>query len=223
MFQDRKEAGLKLAEKLIKYRGSKDTIVIALPRGGVVVGAEIAQKIGAPLDVIITRKIGFPGEPEFAIGAIAENGKLVLNDYIIKRYNISQGYLDEEISKQKVEIERRIISYRNGKTLSSIKDKNIVLVDDGVATGFTMIAAVKALKEEGIKKLVVAIPLSSKDAFQKLKTATDEIICLEIPEFFLAIGNFYCEFEQLTDEEVKELMKNVELKRKTSDEKTFNN
>lgn len=223
MFQDRKEAGLRLAEKLIKYRGSKDTIVVALPRGGVVVGAEIAQKIDAPLDVIITRKIGFPGEPEFAIGAISENGKILLNDKIIERYNISKVYIDEEISKQKAEIERRILSFRNGKPLPSMKDKIIILVDDGVATGFTMISAIKALREEGIKKLVVAIPLSSNDAFQKLKTASDEIICLEIPEYFLAIGNFYIEFEQLTDEDVKELMRNVKLKRKTSDEKSFNN
>jgi predicted phosphoribosyltransferase len=221
MFQDRKEAGLKLAEKLTQYSGEKDVTVIALPRGGVAIGAEIAQKIGAPLDVIITHKIGFPGEPEFAIGAIAENGRLELNDRIVERYNIPQSYLDEEIKRQKAEIERRITTYRSGKKLPSVKDKTIILVDDGVATGFTMIAAIKALKEEGIKKLVVAIPLSPKDTFAKLKTLSDEIICLETPEFFIAIGNFYCDFEQVTDDEVKELMQNVELKRKAPDNKTF--
>jgi putative phosphoribosyl transferase len=221
MFQDRKEAGLKLAEKLTQYSGRKDVIIIALPRGGVAVGAEIAQKIGAPLDIIITRKICFPGEPEFAIGAIAENGRLELNDRIIKRYNIPQSYLDEEINRQKAEIERRITTYRGGKKLPSVKDRTIILVDDGVATGFTMIAAINALNEESLKKLVVAIPLSPQDTFTKLKTLSDEIICLEIPEFFLAIGNFYYDFEQITDDEVKELMQNIELKKKVADKKTF--
>ncbi|MFQ5963452.1 MAG: phosphoribosyltransferase [Candidatus Scalinduaceae bacterium] len=221
MFQDRREAGIKLAENLAKYSGEKDVIVIALPRGGVVVGAEIAKKIGAPLDVIITHKIGFPGESEFAIGAISENGKLELNDSIVTRYNIPQSYLDEEISRQKAEIERRLIAYRGGKKLPSMKDKIIILVDDGVATGFTMIAAIKALNEEGLKKLVVAIPLSPEETFLKLKSLSDEIICLEIPEIFLAIGNFYYDFEQTTDDEVKELMQNIEFKRKDSNNKTI--
>lgn len=206
MFQDRKEAGLKLAEKLIRYSGEKDVVVIALPRGGVVVGAEIAKKIGAPLDVIITHKIGFPGEPEFAIGAIAENGKAVLNNHTVKRCNIPQSYIDEEICRQKAEIERRLITYRDGKKLTYIKDKIIILVDDGVATGFTMIVAINALKEEGIKKLIVAIPVSPQDTFMKLKSLVDEIVCLKMPEFFLAIGEFYNEFEQLTDKEVKQLL-----------------
>ncbi len=209
MFQNRKEAGLRLAEKLTKYSSEKDVIIIALPRGGVVVGAEIAQKIGAPLDVIVTRKIGYPGQPEFAIGAIAENGKLEINDFIVKKHGIPQSYIEEEINRQKAEIERRVITYRGGGKPPSVKDKTVLLVDDGVATGFTMIAAIRALHEEGIKKLVVAIPLSPEDTFQKLKTLVDEIICLEIPEFFLAIGNFYYEFEQLTDEEVKELILNA--------------
>ena len=221
MFQDRKEAGIKLAEKLTQYSGKKDVIVIALPRGGVVIGAEIAHKIGAPLDVIITHKIGFPGEPEFAIGAIAETGRPDINSRIVERYNITQSYLDEEINKQRAEIERRIITYRGGNKLPSMKDKTIILVDDGVATGFTMIAAIKALKEEGIKKLVVAIPLSPKDTFVKLKTLSDEVICLEIPELFLAIGNFYYEFEQTTDNEVKMLLRNIELERSTSNKETF--
>lgn len=208
MFKDRKEAGRKLADKLAKYTDEKDIIVIALPRGGVAIGAEIAKKIGASLDVIITRKIRFPGQPEFAIGAIAENGKVALNDQIVKRYNIPQSYLDEEICRQKAEIERRLIAYRDGEKLAFTKDKIIILVDDGVATGFTIIAAINALKDEGIKKLIVAVPVSPHDTFLKMKSLVDEIICLEAPETFLAIGDFYYEFEQLTDEEVMQLIQN---------------
>ncbi|MHC4270141.1 MAG: phosphoribosyltransferase [Planctomycetota bacterium] len=208
MFQDRKEAGRKLADRLVKYTDEKGVIILALPRGGVAVGAEIAKKIGAPLDVIITRKIRFPGEPEFAIGAIAENGKVALNDQIVKRYDITQSFLDEEICIQKAEIERRLDTYRGGKKLTFIKDKTVILVDDGVATGFTIIAAINALKEEGIKKLIVAVPVSPQDTFLKLKSLVDEIICLEIPEDFLAIGEFYYEFKQLTDEEVMQLIQN---------------
>ena len=208
MFQNRKEAGRKLADKLEKYSDEKDIIVLALPRGGVTIGAEIAKKIGSPLDVIITRKIHFPGEPEVAIGAIAENGKVALNDQVVESYNIPQSYLDEEICKQKAEIERRLITYRGGKKLTFKKDKTVILVDDGVATGFTIIAAINALKEEGIKKLIVAVPVSPQDTFLKLKSLVDEIICLETPEFFLAIGEFYYEFEQLTDEEVMQLIQN---------------
>jgi putative phosphoribosyl transferase len=208
VFQDRKEAGRKLADKLAKYTDEKEIIVLALPRGGVAIGAEIAKKIGASLDVIITRKIHFPGEPEIAIGAIAENGKVALNDPIVKRYNISQSYLDEEICRQKAEIERRLIAYRGGKKLAFIKNKTVILVDDGVATGFTIIAAINALKDEGIKKLVVAVPVSPQDTFLKLKGLVDEIICLETPEVFLAIGDFYYDFDQLTDEEVMQLIQN---------------
>ena len=208
MFKDRKEAGRKLTEKLAKYTNEKDIIVLALPRGGVAIGAEIAKKIGASLDVIITRKIRFPGEPEFAIGAIAENGKVALDDQIVKRYNIAQSYLDEEICIQKAEIERRLIAYRGGEKLVFIKDKTVILVDDGVATGFTIIAAINALKDEGVKKLIVAVPVSPQDTFLKLKSLVDEIICLETPEVFLAIGDFYYDFEQLTDEEVMQLIQN---------------
>lgn len=208
VFQDRKEAGCKLADKLAKYTDEKEIIVLALPRGGVAIGAEIAKKIGASLDVIITRKIRFPEEPEFAIGAIAENGKVALNDQIVKRYNIPQSYLDEEICIQKAEIERRLIAYRDGEKLAFIKDKTVILVDDGVATGFTIIAAINALKDEGVKKLIVAVPVSPQDTFLKLKGLVDEIICLETPEVFLAIGDFYYEFEQLTDEEVMQLIQN---------------
>jgi predicted phosphoribosyltransferase len=208
LFQDRKEAGRKLADKLAKYTDEKEIIVLALPRGGVAIGAEIAKKIGASLDVIITRKIRFPGEPEFAIGAIAENGKVALDDQIVKRYNISQSYLDEEICRQKAEIERRLIAYRGGEKLTFIKDKTVILVDDGVATGFTIIAAINALKDEGVKKLIVAVPVSPQDTFLKLKGLVDEIICLETPEDFLAIGDFYYDFEQLTDEEVMQLIQN---------------
>ena len=208
MFKDRKEAGHKLAKKLAKYTDEKEIIVLALPRGGVAIGAEITKKIGASLDVIITRKIRFPGKPEFAIGAIAENGKVALNDQIVKRYNITQSYLDEEICRQKTEIERRLIAYRDGEKPAFIKNKIIILVDDGVATGFTIIAAINALKDEEIKKLIVAVPVSPQDTFLKLKSLVDEIICLETPEVFLAIGDFYYEFEQLTDEEVIQLIQN---------------
>ncbi len=208
LFQDRKEAGRKLTDKLAKYTDEKEIIVLALPRGGVAIGAEIAKKIGASLDVIITRKIHFPGEPEFAIGAIAENGKVALDDQIVKRYNIAQSYLDEEICRQKAEIERRLIAYRGGEKLTFIKDKTVILVDDGVATGFTIIAAINALKDEGVKKLIVAVPVSPQDTFLKLKGLVDEIICLETPEDFLAIGDFYYDFDQLTDEEVMQLIQN---------------
>jgi putative phosphoribosyl transferase len=159
MFRDRKDAGIRLAERLEKYHGRKDVLVLALPRGGAVTGYEIARALKLPLDVIIVRKIGFPGESELAVGAVSETGTVALNDSIISAYGVTNDYVQAEIVHQKQEIARRVNLYRGGKGIAGLEGKVVILVDDGVATGATIRAAISALKQEKIAKLVVALPV----------------------------------------------------------------
>lgn len=202
MFHDRKEAGIRLAGRLSHYRDGKDVLVLALPRGGVVTGFEIARSLRAPLDVLIIRKIGFPGQPELAVGAVSETGAVVLNRSIISSYGVSDEYINQEVLRQKGEIERRINMYRKGKGMHEITGRIIVLVDDGVATGATMKAAIQTLKREDIARLVVALPVAPPETAVELGKMVDELVCLETPEGFLAVGNYYHDFTQVSDEEV---------------------
>jgi putative phosphoribosyl transferase len=212
IYKDRKDAGIQLALRLTQYKDREDVLVLALPRGGVVIGYEVAKALNCLLDIIIIRKIGFPGQTELAIGAVSETGAVVLNEDIISTYTVSKEYIEEEISRQKKEISRRITLYRSGKGIPPLDGKFIILVDDGVATGATIKAAISTLKNEKIVRLVAALPVSSKDAEEEIKKTVDEWICPETPVDFAAVGNYYQDFIQVSDEEVVEL-----LKQKTKD------
>ncbi len=207
MFDDRKEAGVLLAERLKGYKGRVDALVLALPRGGVSTGLEIARILGVPLDVLIVRKIGFPGQPEFAIGAVSETGAVVLNEQVISSYEVSPAYIEREVSKQKEEISRRIKLYRGGKGIGRLEGKTVILVDDGVATGATVKAAIETLRHEKLKELVVAIPVSPPSTAKELEGMSDRLVCLETPWDFQAVGAHYRDFTQVEDEEVVEMLK----------------
>jgi putative phosphoribosyl transferase len=205
LFRDRKDSGRSLADALERYKGT-NAIVIALPRGGVVVGNEVSQALGLRLDVIVTRKIGAPSNPEYAIGAIAETGNAQLNEEEIRLYGIPSRYIDDEIQRQRLEIERRVGLYRNGHKISSIRGEVVILVDDGIATGFTMFAAIRALKAHRPQKIVLAVPLAPMDVIDRMRAEVDEVVCLASPEPFMAVGIWYENFEQTTDEEVRNYM-----------------
>ena len=209
MFTDRSDAGFQLAGKLTHYKNHKGVLVLALPRGGVVTGFEIARAINAPLDILIVRKMGYPGNEELAIGAISETGTVVLNERIISTGGISTKYVEDEIAEQKEEIVRRMRLYRGGKSLEKLEGKTIILVDDGVATGATMKAAIATLKLEKIGRLVVSIPVSPIRTADELRMMADEFICLNTPEDFKAVGNYYRDFSQVSDDEVVEILRNI--------------
>lgn len=206
MFNDRRDAGIQLALKLKEYRDKEGVLVLALPRGGVVTGYEIAHYLNAPLDIVIVRKIGFPGQPELGIGAVSETGAVVLNQFIISTYEVYKDYIEGEISRQKEEISRRVKFYRKGKGLPDLREKTIILVDDGVATGATMKAAISTLREEKLTRLIVALPVAPLDMAQELEQMVDEFICIETPVDFMAVGAHYRDFTQVSDEEVVELL-----------------
>jgi putative phosphoribosyl transferase len=206
MFKDRIEAGVQLSLMLREFKDKEGVLVLALPRGGVVTGYKIAHYLNAPLDIIIVRKIGYPGQPELGIGAVSETGTVVLNQSIISAYGVPNDYIMREISRQKEEISRRVKRYRKGKELPSLKGKTIILVDDGVATGATMKAAVNTLKEEKLTKLIVALPVSPPDIADELEQMVDEFVCIETPIDFMAVGTYYHDFAQVSDEQVVELL-----------------
>lgn len=207
VFQDRHEAGKQLAASLQGYQGKENLLVLALPRGGVTVGFEVARKLGCPLDVLIVRKIGCPGNPELAAGAVSETGTRVLNDDVISMHGISPEYLDGETARQRQEIARRLAAYRDGQTIGSLAGKTVLLVDDGVATGATMKAAVATLKQEGLAKLVVAVPVAPPETAREIEPTVDAWVCLDTPARFAAVGQFYRDFTQVEDAEVVALLK----------------
>jgi len=211
IFKSRIDAGQKLAQALKKYKNLENGIVLALPRGGVVVGYEVAKKLNLPLDIICPRKIGAPGNPEFAIGAITETGEGIFDEETIKTYGISKEYIENEIKKEKAEAERRLKLYRGKRPCLVLKDKTVIIVDDGLATGLTMRAAIKTVRSRGAKKIIVAIPIGPPDSIEIVKREVDEIIYLDAPFFFGAVGAFYEEFGQTTDEEVIELLRKVTI------------
>ncbi len=205
IFKNREEAGKLLAKTLKDYK-ERDVVVLAIPRGGVVVGYYIAEELGCPLDVIIPRKLGAPLQPELAIGAVAENGTTVLNEDLIYSMGIPQQYIQRKIREEVAEIRRRMSLYRSGREAITVKDKIVILVDDGLATGATMKAAIKYVKKLGPKAIVVAVPVAPPDVVRNLGQEVDKVICLSTPEPFFAIGQFYEEFEQVEDEEVIRLL-----------------
>lgn len=207
LYKDRKDAGAQLARELTRYKDKGNVLILALPRGGAVTGYEIARLLNCPLDVLIVRKIGFPGQPELAIGAVSETGAVALNEGIIAAYRVSREYIEKEITEQRKEIERRVSLYRGGKSIPPLGDKIIILVDDGVATGATMKAAIATLKKESVERLAVALPVASKEAEAEIRKMVDECVCLAAPYDFMAVGNYYGDFAQVSDDEVVEILK----------------
>lgn len=205
MFTNRTDAGQQLATKLLPYR-TDDVIVLTLPRGGVVLGYEIAQTIDVPFDILVTRKIGHPANSEYAIGAVDEQGTTVLNE--TETALIDQQWLQAEIARQQAEAVRRSVVYRQGKPEPDITGKTVIIVDDGIATGFTMRLAVRVVKKQQPKKIIIAVPVAPLDSIAQLKKeGADEVIIVERPEEFMgSVGAHYQSFEQVSDSEVIRLL-----------------
>ena len=206
-FKDRHEAGIKLAEQLKKYKENKDVVVLAIPRGGVEVGFEIAKFLNAKLDIIVTKKIGLPGDEEFAIGSVGPDKKVMLNEGTISIYNVPKDYIDSQKREIGKEIERRYKAYKGKYELRNLKGKIAILTDDGIATGFTAKAAVEYIKSQKPKKIVLAVPVAPADFTSQIKKEVDEFICLESTNLLFSISQFYDNFPQLDDEEVKKYLR----------------
>jgi predicted phosphoribosyltransferase len=205
LFSNRVEAGRRLATAL-KGAIGVEAIVLAIPRGGVVVGFEVAQTLNIMLDLIIPRKIGAPNNPELAIGAVTEDGTIILDDKLVEYFEVSKEYIEEESERQRLEIERRLKLYRGDAPYPSLKNREVVIVDDGVATGSTMKAAVVSVRKRGAKTIVVAVPVGPSSTVEELKKEADDVVCLHKPEPFYAIGQFYEDFTQTSDEDVRRLL-----------------
>jgi predicted phosphoribosyltransferase len=206
LLRDRSEAGKRLARELLRYASRSDVLVLALPRGGVPVGFEVARALGVPLDVFVVRKLGMPFHEELAMGAIASGGARFLNDDVIQLYAISDDEIDRVIESEIRELERRERVYRGERTFPTLEGRIVILVDDGLATGATMRAAVMALREQSPLRIVVAVPVAAPDTCAAFRDIADEIVCLETPEPFDAVGMWYQDFSQTTDREVHELL-----------------
>src|SRR5213596_3328216 len=205
-FVNRTEAGGLLAEKLEKYSNRNDVVVLGLPRGGVPVAYEVAKRLNAPLDVFIVRKLGVPGFEELAAGAIASGGVRVLNEDVVRAIPYATEAIEAVTAKETAELQRREQIYREGRPAPALRDKIAILVDDGLATGATMRAAVKALRQQGAAKIVVAVPVRTPDTCEGLAQEADEAICPSSPPFFQAVGQYYEDFSQTSDEDVRELL-----------------
>lgn len=206
MFRDRMDAGRQLAGRLAVYANKKNVVVCGLPRGGVVVAAEVASALQLPLDIIAVRKIGHPGNPEFAIGAVAADGTVVFDGDIIQRNNITKEYLDEAVRAEQHEAQRRNKLYRGSRPQLQPEGKTIILVDDGIATGATMRVAVMTMRKQNAAKIVVAVPVAAADMLKILEQEAHEVIMCAAPAFFGAVGAFYERFDQVRDEEVLHLL-----------------
>jgi putative phosphoribosyl transferase len=206
LYKDRFEAGRILARRLAHYAGNPDTLVLGLARGGVPVAFEVAQALGAPLDVFIVRKLGVPGQEELAMGAIAPGGVTIINDYIVSRLNIAPQAIEAAIEVEIKELARRERMYRAQRPPLDSTGRIIILIDDGLATGSTMRAAVVALKKSGVARLVLAVPVAAPQTCDELGAEVDEVICEAMPEPFYGVGRWYQEFPQTSDEEVRHLL-----------------
>ncbi len=206
LFSNRRDAGRRLAGRLSRFAGRPDVLVLALPRGGLPVAFEVAVALEAPLDVFLVRKLGVPGQPELAMGAIASGGLRVLDRRLVERLGISAGEIAAVEARELRELERRQSAYREGRTPPAVAGRTVILVDDGVATGSTLKAAIQALREERPAAIVAAIPVAPLSAVMPLEALADEVVCLATPEPFLAVGRFYDDFEATSDDEVRGLL-----------------
>jgi putative phosphoribosyl transferase len=206
---NRKQAGIQLAEQLRAYANRKDAIILALPRGGVPVAFEIAKALHLPLDVFLVRKLGLPGHEEFAIGAIASGGIRVMNEDALAYLPMNDPMIDALAAREEKELQRRYRAYRDDKPPTPVRDRQVILVDDGLATGSTMRAAIKALKRQNPKRIIVAVPVAPATVYEDLPE-TDEIVCLMTPEPFYGVSRWYTDFRQTSDEEVQALLRKAE-------------
>jgi putative phosphoribosyl transferase len=213
-YTNRVQAGQKLASNLTHV--APDALVLAVPRGGVVVGYEVAHAFNLPLDVIVTKKIGAPGNPELAIGAVAEDGTLLVDQNLVTALNVPQSYIRKEAETQKAEIQRRLQNYRGTNLAPQVADRMVIVVDDGVATGATLKAALRSLRKRGAKPLVVAVPVGPPETIAELKREADQVVCPYTPDPFYAIGEFYSDFEQTTDQEVRDLLQKAAARQVTA-------
>jgi putative phosphoribosyl transferase len=206
---NRREAGAALAAKLVQYAGRTDVVVLALPRGGVPVAYEVAQALGAPLDVFLVRKLGTPGHRELAMGAIASGGVRVLNEDVVRWYSISAAAIDAVARTEQAELDRREREYRKDRPPHNLRDHIVILVDDGLATGSTMRAAVEAVRRHQPARVIVAVPVAAGDTCREFQALADEIVCAKTPAGFSAVGQWYVDFSQTTDDEVRTLLEDV--------------
>jgi putative phosphoribosyl transferase len=205
-FTDRREAGRHLAQRLTEYANRDDTVVLALPRGGVPVAYEVAKGLHAPLDVFLVRKLGTPGHRELAMGAIASGGIRVVNEDVVRYLNISEAEIDAVARAEQQELERREAAYRRERSLPSLERAVVILVDDGLATGSTMRAAVQAIRQRQPARVIVAVPVGARETCRELESLADEVVCDRTPQPFSAVGQWYLNFEQTSDEEVRTLL-----------------
>lgn len=206
MFIDRRHAGQELGRALHRYSGT-DPIVLALPRGGVPIGREVASALDAELDVLIIRKLGAPNNPEFAIGAVGEGGAVVLDEQTVVSMHMDDATLERIVTEARREIDRRVDAYRRGRSLPSLAGRTVIIVDDGLATGSTAAAAVEVIKSLGAEHIVLAVPTGSHQAVTLLRDRCDEVVCLEEPPWFGSVGAQYESFPQVSDEEVLALLR----------------
>ena len=207
VFADRVDAGRKLAARLLKYK-DQNPVVLAVPRGGVPVAFEVARALNAPLDVIIVRKLGAPGQPELGVGAVVDGDhpETILNREVVGAMRVSRDYLEREIHNQLKEIHRRNLVYRAGRARVELKNRTVIVVDDGIATGGSIRAALRGVQQQGPKKVVLAVPVGPSDTIESLRDEVDEVVCLSTPPIFFGIGEFYTDFHQLADTEVIRLL-----------------
>lgn len=204
-FNGREEAGMLLAEKLKGY-GGQDSVVLGIPRGGIIIAEKIADSLGAELDIVLSHKLGAYFNPELAIGAISEDGKVFLNEEILSQVNVEPSYIEKEKAAQLAEMKERIQKYRKIRPKAPLKNKIVIVTDDGIATGATMQAALWAARQEHPKKLIAALPVGPMDSLERIAGDTDELLCLRVPAFFSAVGQFFLDFAQVTDEEVLKIL-----------------
>lgn len=207
IFENRVEAGRNLAGKLQKYASRKDVVVLGIPRGGVPVAFEVANALGAPLDIFLSRKLGVPGQEELAFGALATGGVRILDEDLIRKLGISTEEIDRITRTVQAELERREQVYRGHRSALRIEGQTVLLIDDGIATGSSMRAAIEALRELKPAGVVVAVPVAPLSTCNRLRSEVDELVCVYSPEYFFAIGQFYEDFSQVADEEVTELLR----------------
>lgn len=205
-FRDRRDGGRRLAEALSRHAGRSDVVVLGLPRGGVPVAAEVARALGAPLDVFVVRKLGVPGHEELAMGAIASGGVRVLNQDVVDTLGIPQHVIDEVAGRELETVEARERSYRGDRPPLDVRGRAAILVDDGLATGATMRAAIRALRDLRASEIVVAVPTAPRETCEALAREVDEVVCATTPEPFTAVGLWYTDFTPVSDEEVRELL-----------------
>jgi putative phosphoribosyl transferase len=206
MFADRIEAGRQLAEKLKGYAGREGVIVLGVPRGGVPVAFEVATALKAPLDILVLRKLGVPWQEELAFGAIAQGGVRVLDSRIMEMLNLTTAEVEQVAAKEQVELERREKAYRGDRPPLDVRGRTVILVDDGIATGSSMRAAISALRQMGPARIVLGVPVAPPSTCERLRTEVDELVCIDMPESFYAIGQFYLDFSPVGDREVTELL-----------------